>query len=78
MPNMHLFPLAGENGLPSAVDDMDLPSMITRVLGKACTQLLVSPGRPDEEGISLYINLLDRTLAHEAFNNTQVGGAHIG
>lgn len=60
-----------ENGLPSAVDDMDLPSMITRVLGKACTQLLVSPGRPDEEGIGLYINLLDRTLAHEAFNNTQ-------
>ena len=51
---------------------MDLPSMITRVLGKACTQLLVAPGRPDEEGIGLYVNLLDKTLAHEAFNNTQV------
>lgn len=61
----------GEGGSSSSLDDMDLPSLITRVLGKACTQLLVAPGRPDEEGISTYFGLLERTLNHEAFNHVQ-------
>ncbi|EDO48639.1 predicted protein, partial [Nematostella vectensis] len=47
----------------------DLPGWITRVMGKACTQILVS--RADEEHCTLYLTLLDKTLASEAFTPTQ-------
>ncbi|CAO2590730.1 Protein Smaug homolog 1, partial [Lemmus lemmus] len=47
----------------------DLPGQFTRVMGKVCTQLLVS--RPDEENISSYLQLLDKCLVHEAFTETQ-------
>ncbi|XP_055468330.1 protein Smaug homolog 1 isoform X2 [Psammomys obesus] len=47
----------------------DLPGQFTRVMGKVCTQLLVS--RPDEENISSYLQLLDKCLIHEAFTETQ-------
>ncbi|CAH3043577.1 unnamed protein product, partial [Pocillopora meandrina] len=47
----------------------DLASRITRVLGKACTQILVS--RADEEHCNTYLQLLDRVLSLEAFTQTQ-------
>ncbi|XP_006817055.1 protein Smaug homolog 1-like [Saccoglossus kowalevskii] len=47
----------------------DLPGQFTRVMGKVCTQLLVS--RPDEDNLSLYIQLIDKTLNHEAFTEIQ-------
>lgn len=46
-------------------EDEDLPSEITRVMGKACTQILVT--QPDEECCLTYLGLLDRVLSHEAF-----------
>ncbi|KAJ8290249.1 hypothetical protein GJAV_G00010490 [Gymnothorax javanicus] len=47
----------------------DIPAQFTRVMGKVCTQLLVS--RPDEENISSYLQLIDKCLIHEAFTETQ-------
>ncbi|KAG7267422.1 LOW QUALITY PROTEIN: hypothetical protein CRUP_012523 [Coryphaenoides rupestris] len=47
----------------SAVAEGDLPSQFTRVMGKVCTQLLVS--RPDEENISSYLQLIDKCVIHE-------------
>ena len=46
----------------------DLPSEITRVMGKACTQILVT--QPDEECCITYLGLLERVLSHEAFSQT--------
>ncbi|XP_065520391.1 protein Smaug homolog 2 [Lathamus discolor] len=51
------------------VPDGDIPGQFTRVMGKVCTQLLVS--RPDEENISSYLQLLEKCLSHEAFTETQ-------
>ncbi|XP_067831104.1 protein Smaug homolog 1-like isoform X4 [Heptranchias perlo] len=51
------------------VPEGDIPGQFTRVMGKVCTQLLVS--RPDEENISSYLQLLEKCLAHEAFTETQ-------
>ncbi|XP_055519505.1 protein Smaug homolog 1-like isoform X1 [Leucoraja erinacea] len=51
------------------VSEGDIPGQFTRVMGKVCTQLLVS--RPDEENISSYLQLLEKCLAHEAFTETQ-------
>ncbi|KAK7879826.1 hypothetical protein WMY93_033503, partial [Mugilogobius chulae] len=53
----------------SVVAEGDLPGQFTRVMGKVCTQLLVS--RADEENLSLYLSLLDRCLLHEAFTDLQ-------
>ncbi|KAM4752081.1 protein Smaug homolog 2 isoform 2-T3 [Cyanocitta cristata] len=51
------------------VPDGDIPGQFTRVMGKVCTQLLVS--RPDEENITSYLQLLEKCLSHEAFTETQ-------
>lgn len=51
------------------VPEGDLPGQFTRVMGKVCTQLLVS--RPDEENISSYLQLIDKCVGHEAFTETQ-------
>ena len=48
----------------------DLPGLITRLLGKICTQLLVS-AIPAEESVSQFVALLDRCLNHEAFSQRQ-------
>uniref|UniRef100_A0A8U8C315 Uncharacterized protein n=1 Tax=Geospiza parvula TaxID=87175 RepID=A0A8U8C315_GEOPR len=53
----------------AAVPDGDIPGQFTRVMGKVCTQLLVS--RPDEENITSYLQLLEKCLSHEAFTETQ-------
>ncbi|XP_067116400.1 LOW QUALITY PROTEIN: protein Smaug homolog 1 [Osmerus mordax] len=51
------------------VPEGDIPGQFTRVMGKVCTQLLVS--RPDEDNISSYLQLIDKCLIHEAFTETQ-------
>ncbi|XP_035608673.1 protein Smaug homolog 1-like isoform X4 [Oncorhynchus keta] len=58
----------GETGT-TLIADGDIPGQFTRVMGKVCTQLLVS--RPDEENISSYLQLIDKCLLHEAFTETQ-------
>ncbi|XP_075692413.1 protein Smaug homolog 2 isoform X2 [Rhinoderma darwinii] len=57
-----------ETSVPPLADG-DIPGQLTRVLGKVCTQLLVS--RPDEENITCYLQLLEKCLTHEAFTETQ-------
>ncbi|XP_028409780.1 protein Smaug homolog 1-like isoform X2 [Dendronephthya gigantea] len=47
----------------------DLPSQLTKVIGKACTQLLVS--KPNEENFAVYISLLEKALNKEAFTAQQ-------
>nr|XP_003227869.2 PREDICTED: protein Smaug homolog 1 [Anolis carolinensis] len=64
----HLPGCEGESGgIPLA--EGDIPGQFTKVMGKVCTQLLVS--RPDEENISSYLQLIDKCLIHEAFTETQ-------
>ncbi|XP_055010368.1 protein Smaug homolog 1-like, partial [Boleophthalmus pectinirostris] len=75
-PGAHLSHLSGggasggeaESGA-NAIAEGDLPAQFTRVMGKVCTQLLVS--RADEENLSLYLQLLDKCLIHESFTETQ-------
>ncbi|KAG8449212.1 hypothetical protein GDO86_016034 [Hymenochirus boettgeri] len=64
----HMGNCEGESG-SVPLPDGDLPGQFTRVMGKVCTQLLVS--RPDEENISSYLQLIDKCLTHEAFTETQ-------
>lgn len=47
-------------------EEEDLPTEIVRVMGKACTQILVT--QPDEECCLTYLGLLERVLSHEAFS----------
>ncbi|XP_068173464.1 protein Smaug homolog 2 [Antennarius striatus] len=51
------------------ISEGDIAGQFTRVMGKVCTQLLVS--RPDEENISCYLQLIEKCLTHEAFSETQ-------
>lgn len=57
-------------GSHSPVPDDDLCSQITRLLGKICTQLLVS-AVSNEESIGQFIALLERCLSHGAFTQRQ-------
>uniref|UniRef100_A0A7M4FLK8 Protein Smaug homolog 1 n=1 Tax=Crocodylus porosus TaxID=8502 RepID=A0A7M4FLK8_CROPO len=68
MQQHHLPGCEGESG-GAPLPEGDLPGQFTRVMGKVCTQLLVS--RPDEENISSYLQLIDKCLIHEAFTETQ-------
>jgi len=54
-----------DENTPSEAEE-DLPSEIVRVMGKACTQILVT--QPDEECCLTYLGLLERVLTHEAFS----------
>ncbi|KAM8793957.1 protein Smaug homolog 2 [Eudromia elegans] len=64
------FVPSGDGDAPAApVPEGDIPGQFTRVMGKVCTQLLVS--RADEENAAGYLQLLDKCLAHEAFTETQ-------
>ncbi|XP_035599315.1 protein Smaug homolog 1 isoform X2 [Oncorhynchus keta] len=66
----HLAPGGGEGETGvTLIAEGDIPGQFTRVMGKVCTQLLVS--RPDEENISSYMQLIDKCLLHEAFTETQ-------
>ncbi|CAG5127001.1 unnamed protein product, partial [Candidula unifasciata] len=57
---------------PSADEVMagDLPAQFCRLMGKVCTQLLVT-SRPDDECFQSYLQLLDKCLQHEAFSSRQ-------
>lgn len=73
-PGAHLSHLreggaSGGEAESGGIAEGDLPAQFTRVMGKVCTQLLVS--RSDEENLSLYLQLLDKCLLHEAFTETQ-------
>uniref|UniRef100_A0A8D0L869 Sterile alpha motif domain containing 4B n=1 Tax=Sphenodon punctatus TaxID=8508 RepID=A0A8D0L869_SPHPU len=61
-------PCDGESGA-APIAEGDIPGQFTRVMGKVCTQLLVS--RPDEENIASYLQLIEKCLTHEAFTETQ-------
>uniref|UniRef100_A0A5S6QWT3 SAM domain-containing protein n=1 Tax=Trichuris muris TaxID=70415 RepID=A0A5S6QWT3_TRIMR len=56
--------------LPDEVDDRNIPAHLTRVLGKACTQLKAF-SELDEESISMCSEILERCMAHEAFTCNQ-------
>ncbi|XP_056139213.1 protein Smaug homolog 2 [Lampris incognitus] len=64
----HPAPCDGESSA-APISDGDIAGQFTRVMGKVCTQLLVS--RPDEENISCYLQLIEKCLTHEAFTETQ-------
>ncbi|XP_043919585.1 protein Smaug homolog 2 [Protopterus annectens] len=51
------------------VPEGDIAGQFTKVMGKVCTQLLVS--RSDEENITCYLQLIEKCVAHEAFTDTQ-------
>ncbi|CAI5764822.1 protein Smaug homolog 1 isoform X2 [Podarcis lilfordi] len=68
IPHHHLPGCEGESG-GAPLPEGDIPGQFTKVMGKVCTQLLVS--RPDEENISSYLQLIDKCLIHEAFTETQ-------
>uniref|UniRef100_A0A672PGR8 Protein Smaug homolog 1 n=1 Tax=Sinocyclocheilus grahami TaxID=75366 RepID=A0A672PGR8_SINGR len=56
-------------GSSTFIAEGDIPAQFTRVMGKVCTQLLVSGS--DEENISSYLQLIDKCLIHESFTETQ-------
>ncbi|TRY65217.1 hypothetical protein DNTS_002927 [Danionella cerebrum] len=68
MASSHLS--GGESeGSSTLIAEGDVPAQFTRVMGKVCTQLLVSGS--DEENISSYLQLIDKCLIHESFTETQ-------
>ncbi|XP_062379581.1 protein Smaug homolog 1 [Sardina pilchardus] len=68
LPGSHLGGGEAESST-TIISEGDIPGQFTRVMGKVCTQLLVS--RSDEENISSYLQLIDKCLIHEAFTETQ-------
>ncbi|XP_061621115.1 protein Smaug homolog 1 isoform X4 [Phyllopteryx taeniolatus] len=68
-PGSHLTGGGEAEASSSVIAEGDLPSQFTRVMGKVCTQLLVS--RSDEDNISSYLQLIDKCLIHESFSETQ-------
>ncbi|XP_077398172.1 protein Smaug homolog 2 [Festucalex cinctus] len=64
----HSAPACDGDSSATPISDGDIAGQFTRVMGKVCTQLLVS--RPDEENISCYLQLIEKCLIHEAFTET--------
>lgn len=58
----------GDGG--SSIPGDDLPSQFTRVMGKVCTQLLVSV-RPEDECVTAFLGLVEKCVNHEAFTLAQ-------
>ncbi|TRY58049.1 hypothetical protein DNTS_022702 [Danionella cerebrum] len=65
----HNPPVCDGESTQTPIADGDIAGQFTRVMGKVCTQLLVS--RPDEENINCYLQLIEKCLTHEAFTETQ-------
>lgn len=63
-------PPTGSGNEGDNIAEGDLPGQMTRVLGKACTHLLVTT-RLEDECFPLYLQLLDKCIAHEAFTEKQ-------
>ncbi|XP_073178035.1 protein Smaug homolog 2 isoform X3 [Lepidochelys kempii] len=61
-PSQTASPCDGESAT-APIAEGDIPGQFTRVMGKVCTQLLVS--RPDEENITSYLQLIEKCLTHE-------------
>ncbi|MPC19094.1 Protein Smaug 2 [Portunus trituberculatus] len=55
----------------NSIAENDLPSQFTRVMGKVCTQLLVSV-RLEDECVSAFLGLVEKCVSHEAFTPTQI------
>ncbi|GIY04116.1 hypothetical protein CDAR_316982 [Caerostris darwini] len=53
----------------SHILDGDLPGQITRLLGKICSSLLISPNQ--EEDLNFFVMIVDKCLSHEAFTPAQ-------
>ncbi|XP_054712134.1 protein Smaug homolog 1-like [Uloborus diversus] len=51
------------------VADGDLPGQITRLMGKICSNLLISPNQ--DENLNFFVMLTDKCLSHEAFSPVQ-------
>ncbi|XP_061671839.1 protein Smaug homolog 1 isoform X3 [Syngnathoides biaculeatus] len=68
-PDSHRNGVGETEANSSVIAEGDLPSQFTRVMGKVCTQLLVS--RSDEDNISSYLQLIDKCLIHESFSESQ-------
>ncbi|XP_054650459.1 protein Smaug homolog 2 [Dunckerocampus dactyliophorus] len=64
----HNTPPCDGDSSATPISDGDIAGQFTRVMGKVCTQLLVS--RPDEENITCYLQLIEKCLTHEAFTET--------
>ncbi|KAM9801606.1 protein Smaug homolog 2 [Neosynchiropus ocellatus] len=64
----HNPPACDGDSSATPISEGDIAGQFTRVMGKVCTQLLVS--RPDEENISCYLQLIEKCLTHEAFTET--------
>ncbi|EEC12839.1 hypothetical protein IscW_ISCW008726 [Ixodes scapularis] len=65
---------AGGTGTPAEpggdAAEEDLPGLFTRLVGKVCTNILVSL-RTDDDCLNLFLMLVDKCLSHEAFSPTQ-------
>ncbi|XP_075225823.1 protein Smaug homolog 2-like, partial [Lycorma delicatula] len=59
---------SGGNRQQTALDD--IPAQFTKVLGKVCMQLIASD-RADEEALSCFISILDKTYHHDCFTSQQ-------
>lgn len=59
-------PATVEGESSNSIPENDLPSQFTRVMGKVCTQLLVSV-RPEDECVSAFLGLVEKCVNHEAF-----------
>lgn len=47
----------------------DIPAQFSKVMGKACTQLLIS--KPDKDNINSYMHVLEKCIQHQAFTAQQ-------
>ncbi|XP_055941080.1 protein Smaug homolog 1-like isoform X1 [Argiope bruennichi] len=53
----------------SHVPEGDLPGQMTRLLGKICSSLLISPNQ--DEDLNFFVMIVDKCLSHEAFTPAQ-------
>lgn len=60
----------GDADSSQVIAEGDLPGHFTRVMGKVCTQLLVS-SRPEDENFNSFLVLIEKSLNHEAFSAIQ-------
>lgn len=52
-----------------SIQEGDIPGQFTRLMAKVCTQLLTSTY--DDEGLNMYLQLIDKCINHEAFSQKQ-------
>ncbi|KFM64357.1 Protein Smaug-like protein, partial [Stegodyphus mimosarum] len=62
-------PTINDSDSLSQVPEGDLPGQMTRLLGKICSNLLISPNQ--DENMNFFVMLVDKCLSHEAFTPVQ-------